>query len=205
MLVSSPLTPTVTAQVRVARPLFSQRTNNRMRKQPKKIAAQIYRSSGAWGRWRNADRGRLYFFLTCLRLYNVLPACFSSPRFFRRHIWALPSLSVTGVIRSEESMKCCRLNFPSFQQPWKQLRLMQMFLQCPQKSGNNKQDSVWRDYWLLGGKCWCIFAGTHCWIECRGTCDSLWNMREVKTEDIPSIPRILIFHWTGRATATETR
>ena len=52
----------------------------------KKLAAQIYRSSGAWGRRRNADRGRLYFFLTCLRLYNVLPACFSSLRFFRRHI-----------------------------------------------------------------------------------------------------------------------
>ena len=54
MLVSSPLTPTVTAQVRVARPLFSQMTNNR--KQPKKNCGTNL--SVKWGLGEVEERGQ---------------------------------------------------------------------------------------------------------------------------------------------------
>ena len=84
-----------------------------------KATPQIYRSS-------EEERGQgpalLLFDLPCLRLYNVFLTCSKlynawasmyivhcSPPcvlfftdFFSRHIWALPSLSVTGVIRSRQ-------------------------------------------------------------------------------------------------------
>ena len=55
MLVTTPLTPTVTAQVRVARPLCCLRTNNRIGKWQKKGGSNL---SVKWGLGEKEERGQ---------------------------------------------------------------------------------------------------------------------------------------------------
>ena len=142
----------------------------------------------------------------CLRFHvHCPPPCvLFFTDFFSRHIWALPSLSVTGVIRSRQVWNAAVwFSFPS-EKPWKHLRLMPLFFCSPQKTWFCK--IVWLATELIIVRKMLMHICALCWIEFRGTCDSLWNMREVKTEDIFRIPRILIFarkprqnYWQGNA------
>ena len=124
---------------------------------------------------RNADRDRLYFFLTCLRLYNVFLTCSCctmpevpctlSPalRAFLHRLFLAAYLSTPLFIcyrgnKVTASMKCCRLIFLSF---WKNPENISVWCRCSfavLKNRDFAKLSDWRQCWLLCGKCWCIFA-----------------------------------------------